>query len=53
MKTIERNPPRNQHLRNFNATHDLTKASTTRINYKQAPQRSDGHSSCNPKQEVA
>lgn len=32
IKTIERNPPGNPHLRNFDVAHDLRKASTTRNN---------------------
>ena len=35
-KVIARNPPRNQHLHNFHAAHDLMKVSTTRINHKEA-----------------
>ena len=48
-KWFKENPHGNQHLCDFNAAHDLLKASTTHINHKWSTKRF----SCNSKQEVA
>ena len=42
-KLLRVNPLGNQHLYNFDAAHDLTKASTTHIKHKEAPQRMKVH----------
>ena len=53
MKMIERKPTSDSTPSQFDVAHDLPKTLTTCINHKEAPQRSDYCSSCNPKQEVA